>query len=196
MADLAEQLRQTIDANIAERLGDMAVLSSVAQTTATTPEARRTWVEAMRQTYPAYAWIGFADRSGRIVASTGGMLEGESVAARPWFQAGLERPTVLDAHEAALLAKKLPPLPYGEPKHFVDVAVPLHDASGATIGVVGGHLSVRWMREMCRAAIASALARDPSVDLGPGDQEGQRLQADLPAMAAVAAGAERARRMA
>jgi two-component system, sensor histidine kinase len=203
VADLAEHLRQIIDANIAERLGDMAILSSVAQTTATTPEARRAWVGAMRQTYPAYAWIGFADRGGRVIASTGGLLEGESVAARPWFRAGLEQPTVVDVHEAALLAKKLPPLPYGEPKRFVDVAAPLHDSSGATVGVVGGHLSVRWMREMSRAAIASALTRDPSVEalilasdgtvvLGPGDQEDRHLQADLPGFAALATGAEQA----
>ncbi|GJE52737.1 Sensor histidine kinase RcsC [Methylobacterium tardum] len=203
MADLADHLRQTIDANIAERLGDMAVLSSVAQTTAATADARRAWVDAMRQSYPAYAWIGFTDRRGFVIASTGGLLEGESVTARPWFRAGLYHPVVVDVHEAALLAQKLPALPYGEPKRFVDVAAPMRDASGGTVGVVGGHLSVRWMREISRAAIASALARDPSVSamilasdgtvvLGPGDQDGERLQADLPALAALAAGAERA----
>ena len=41
IAELAEHLRQIIDANIAERLGDMAVLSAVARTNATRPEAQR-----------------------------------------------------------------------------------------------------------------------------------------------------------
>jgi signal transduction histidine kinase/ActR/RegA family two-component response regulator len=203
MADLAEHLRRIIDANVSERLGDMAVLSAVAQTTATTAEARRAWVDALRQIYPAYAWIGFADQTGRVVASTGGLLEGESVAARPWFRAGIEHPTVVDVHEAALLGSKLPPLPYDEPKRFVDVAAPLRDPKGGAVGVVGGHLSVRWMREMSRAAIASALARDPSVEamvlasdgtvvLGPGDQEGARIETNLPALAGLANGAEQA----
>ncbi|MDP4021909.1 ATP-binding protein [Methylobacterium sp. NEAU 140] len=203
VADLADHLRQIIDANIAERLGDMTVLASVARTTAMTPESRRAWVNALRQTYPAYAWIGFTDRDGRVVASTDGLLEGQSVAARPWFRGGLDRPAVVDVHEAALLAQKLPALPYGEPKRFVDVAVPLRDATGATTGVVGGHLSVQWMREMSRAAIASALARDPSVEalilasdgtvvLGPGDRQGERLHADLPSLSALAGGAEEA----
>ncbi|GEN01682.1 cache domain-containing protein [Methylobacterium radiotolerans] len=139
IAELAEHLRQIIDANIAERLGDMAVLSAVARTNATRPEAQRAWVDALRESFPAYAWIGFADRSGTVVASTGGMLEGESVAARPWFQRGIEAPAVIDVHDAKLLARRLPALPYGEPWRFIDVAMPLRDASGDRIGVVGGH---------------------------------------------------------
>ncbi len=200
-ADLAEHLRQIIDANISERLGDMAVLSSVARTNATTPEARRAWVDALRESFPAYAWIGFADRTGTVLASTDGMLEGESVAARPWFQRGIEALAVIDIHEAKLLAKRLPSLPYGEPRRFVDVAMPFRDPSGAVVGVVGGHLSVSWMREMSRAAIATALKREPSVEvlilagdgtviLGPGDQAGRRIDVDLPALPALTAGAE------
>ncbi|EIZ83775.1 integral membrane sensor hybrid histidine kinase [Methylobacterium sp. GXF4] len=200
-AELAEHLRQIIDANMTERLGDMAVLSSVARTNATTPETRRAWVDALRQSYPAYAWIGFADQAGTVVASTGGMLEGESVAARPWFQQGIRAPTVIDIHEAKLLATRLPALLYGEPRRFVDVAVPLRDSTGAHVGVVGGHLSVTWMREMSRAAIATALKREPSVEvlilagdgtviLGPGDQAGRRIEAELPTLPALTAGAE------
>lgn len=200
-AELAEHLRQIIDGNITERLGDMNVLSAVARTNATTAEARRTWVDALSQSYPAYAWIGFADRNGIVIASTGGILEGESVAARPWFQQGIETPTVIDIHEAKLLAKRLPALPDGEPRRFVDVAMPFRDASGAKVGVVGGHLSVSWMREMSRAAIGMALKREPSVEvmilagdgtvvLGPGDQAGRRIETDLPTLPALAAGAE------
>lgn len=203
MADLAAHLRQTIDTNIDERLGDMEVLTGVARTTAATPEARRTWAEAVRTTYPAYAWIGFADREGRVTASTGGMLEGASVAARPWFQRGLDQPAVTDVHEAKLLAKLLAALSGDEPKRFVDVSAPLRDASGAVVGVVGGHLSLSWKREMSRATIAAALAREPGVEvlilagdgavvLGPGDRQGERMLADLPTLTTLAAGTERA----
>ncbi|XYD12091.1 ATP-binding protein (plasmid) [Methylobacterium sp. NMS12] len=79
--------------------------------------------------------------------------------------------------------------------------MPLRDASGSRIGVVGGHLSITWMREMSRAAIAKALKREPSVEvlilagdgtviLGPGDQAGQRIDAVLPALSALTSGAE------
>jgi signal transduction histidine kinase/CheY-like chemotaxis protein len=200
-AEIAEHLRRVIDLNIAERLGDMAVLSSVARTNATTPGALRAWVDALRESYPAYAWIGFADLDGLVVASTGGLLEGESVAARPWFQQGILGPSVLDIHEAKLLATRLPPLPNGEPQRFVDVAMPFRDGAGKVIGVVGGHLSVRWMREMSRAAIAASLKREPGVEvlilagdgtvvLGPGDQTGRKIDADLPTIATLAAGSE------
>lgn len=200
-AQLSEHLRQIIDANVAERLGDMAVLSSVARTNAATPQALRAWVDALHESYPVYAWIGFADRNGTVLASTDGLLEGESVAARSWFQQGLESPTVSDIHEAKLLAKKLPLLPDGELRRFVDVAMPFRDASGSIVGVVGGHLSVPWLREMSRAAIAEALKREPNVEvlilagdgtvvLGPGDQSGDKIEADLPALAKLAAGEE------
>jgi signal transduction histidine kinase/ActR/RegA family two-component response regulator len=200
-AQLSEHLRQIIDANVAERLGDMAVLSSVARTNAATPQALRAWVDALHESYPVYAWIGFADRNGTVLASTDGLLEGESVAARSWFQQGLKSPTVSDIHEAKLLAKKLPLLPDGELRRFVDVAMPFRDASGSIVGVVGGHLSVPWLREMSRAAIAEALKREPNVEvlilagdgtvvLGPGDQSGDKIEADLPALAKLAAGEE------
>lgn len=42
MTDLADQLHHLIDVNVAERLGDMQVLTTVARTTATSSEARRT----------------------------------------------------------------------------------------------------------------------------------------------------------
>lgn len=200
-AEIAEHLRQVIDLNIAERLADMTVLSAVARTNATTPEARRAWVDALRDSYPAYAWIGFVDLNGIVVASTDGMLEGESVAARPWFKQGIAAPSVLDVHEAKLLATRLPPLPYGEPQRFVDVAMPFRDATGHIVGVVGGHLSVRWMREIGRAAIATTLKREPGIEvvilagdgtviLGPGDQAGRKIDANLPTLATLAAGAE------
>lgn len=203
MADLSGQLRHLIEANIAERLNDMQVLTSVAGSTATTPQARRTWVEALRTAYPAYAWIGFADRDGLVTASTGGLLEGVSVATRPWFRSGLEGPSVSDVHEALLLARALPELPHGEPRRFVDVSAPLRDGAGSVTGVVGGHLSLPWLRELSRAAVAPVLARDPSVEvlilagdgtvvLGPGDRQGERMLGDLPAIDMLAAGAEEA----
>ena len=45
----------------------------------------RNVLETMQMTLPDYAWIGFADRDGRVRAATGGILEGASLSQRPWF---------------------------------------------------------------------------------------------------------------
>src|SRR5262249_21285313 len=105
------------------------------------PKALREALEELQSNYSDYSWIGFADTKGDVVAATGGLLEGASVAARPWFKNGLEGPAVEDVHEAVLLAKLLDARPAGEPFRFVDIAFPVRDAGGRTIGVLCAHLS-------------------------------------------------------
>jgi hypothetical protein len=83
-----------------------------------------------------------------VLAATGGLLQGVSVAQRPWFKNGLKNVTVEDVHEAALLATLLERREDGEPYRFVDIALPIRDASGATLGVLGAHLNWDWAREL------------------------------------------------
>lgn len=92
-----------------------------------------------------YSWIGVADVEGRVLASLGGMLEGESVAQRPWFRRGLAGPTAIDVHEAQLLARLLPAS--SEPHRFIDFAAPLRRDEGPPAGVLGAHLDWRWVRD-------------------------------------------------
>jgi diguanylate cyclase (GGDEF)-like protein len=54
-----------------------------------------------------------------------------------------------------LLASKLPPYSDGSPFRFVDVAVPVGDASGQVIGVLGAHLSWRWADVVRREVLSS-----------------------------------------
>ncbi len=106
--------------------------------------ALRASLEALQRTFAEFTWIGFADVRGNVTAATGGMLEGKSVAARPWFKQGLEKVTVGDVHEAVLLASLLTQRANNEPYRFVDIAVPVHDSEGNLIGVLGGHLNWDW----------------------------------------------------
>lgn len=59
--------------------------------------------------FPRYAWIGFARPDGTVETATGHLLEGQSVAERPWFKAALKGPFVGDLHEALLLNRLLRP---------------------------------------------------------------------------------------
>jgi diguanylate cyclase (GGDEF)-like protein len=124
------------------------------------PAMIRQVLEQLRTSYPDYAWIGYATPDGTVQAATQGMLEGQSVQARPWFQDGLKGPAVGDVHEAKLLATLLGPAPNNEPFRFVDVAAPVRDESGRVIGVVGAHLSWTWAEERRQAILRSQARPD------------------------------------
>jgi diguanylate cyclase (GGDEF)-like protein len=64
--------------------------------------------------------------------------------ARPWFKEGLQRMAVGDVHEAVLLSSLLAARTNGEPYRFVDMAMPVRDADGKLLGVLGGHLNWDW----------------------------------------------------
>jgi diguanylate cyclase (GGDEF)-like protein len=114
----------------------------------------------MQLNYPDYAWIGVADAEGRVLVASRGMLEGVSVAQRPWFQAARKEPYVGDIHEAVLLAKLLPV--QGEDQlRLIDVAAPIHDDYGVVIGVIGAHLSWQWAESLRQGLLQPLMANDP-----------------------------------
>jgi diguanylate cyclase (GGDEF)-like protein len=112
------------------------------------PAELRHALEQLQSTFTDLAWVGFADVDGNVVAATGGLLEGKSVADRNWFKDGLQRMTVGDVREAVLLASLLAQRENGEPYRFVDLAFPIRDSSGKLLGVLGGHLNWDWASQL------------------------------------------------
>lgn len=146
VAAQALALAQRLEDALRERVADLRLLAGV-------PDVRRAEVEpqALRELFgrltlevPAYAWVGRADAAGQVLAATDGLLEGDSVADRPWFQRALLTPMLGEAHEAPLLGGRLPSEAPGRAPRFIDVAAPVLDAAGEVIGVVGAHLSLQW----------------------------------------------------
>lgn len=134
-----------------------------------------------------YTWLGVADVEGRVLAASQGMLEGASVAERPWFRRGLNGPAATDVHEAVLLEKLLPAAP--EPRRFVDFSAPIRNAQAGTIGVIGAHFDWRLIKEGLNAFRGQGVdvllvSRDRAVLTGPSDLEGTTLSVG----SAVAAG--------
>ena len=100
----------------------------------------------IKASYPHYAWVGVTDPQGTVLSSGDGLLLGQNVAQRPWFQAGLQGVFVGDVHKAVLLAKLLDGGGGSEePLRFVDFAAPIHDANGALRGVVATHVHWSWV---------------------------------------------------
>ena len=97
--------------------------------------------------------IGYETPSPIQAATIPAMLEGRDVKDRPWFTGGRQGSFIGDPHHAKLLAPLLPTGPDGEPPRFVDVAVPVFDASGAVNGVLGAHLYWDWAQAIVTTAL-------------------------------------------
>ena len=124
---------------------------------------------------PTNVWIGVADAQGVVRNATGGLLAGQSVAARPWFQSGLQGVHVGDVHSAKLLEKLLPPMASGEPYRFVDFAAPIR-IGPTTVGVLGIHGSWEWTREVLET-LTPPTSEDSAVELFIFDRQGLMILA-------------------
>src|SRR5690606_16446328 len=89
------------------------------------PAPLRELFSQLRRQVPDYAWIGRVALDGQVLGASDGLLEGQSVAERPWFRRALQGPMLGDAHEAVLLAKLLPAPASGQPLRFIDIAAPV-----------------------------------------------------------------------
>lgn len=177
LAELAHQMTDKLDRGMFERYREIQTLSTLntIRTTDYSISEQRSLLEQLQNTYLDYAWIGLADKQGIVQASTGRLLEGKSIAQRPWFINGQKAPYVGDVHEALKLAKLLP-YPSKEPLRFVDIAVPIKDLQGNLQGVLGAHLSWSWSNEVKKSLLRSLqdrytemfiLREDGSQLLGP-----------------------------
>ncbi|MBR0911383.1 sensor domain-containing diguanylate cyclase [Bradyrhizobium japonicum] len=178
LAGTASMVSGRLDRFMATRRQEMklfAELQPMEQLWQGDPAALRSSLEALQHSFD-FAWIGFADVNGNVVAATGGMLQGKSVAARPWFKQGLERVAVGDVHEALLLASLLMQRANNEPYRFVDIAVPVRDAGGKLLGVLGGHLDWNWATSLIKDveandgnadATLSIISKDGMTLVGP-----------------------------
>jgi HAMP domain-containing protein len=140
-------------------------------------EARRQFT-FLTQVDQRLSWIGLADSEGKVIAASHGMLEGDSVAERPWFRRGLIGPAATSVHEAVLLEKLLPAT--SEPRRFVDFSAPIKTPEGAVQGVIGAHFDWNSVKESFQSFKGPGLdvllvSRDQTVLLGPGDLQGTKL---------------------
>jgi signal transduction histidine kinase/CheY-like chemotaxis protein len=196
LAERARTAADMIDDNMATRYLEVRQLA--ARIESSDGAGRRALLEQVQLSAPQYAWIGVAGADGKVVASTGGLLEGVDVSQRPWFSDAAKNIHVHDVHDAKLLAKHLP-LDRGNPQRFVDLAFPVQLHEGARAGVLGAHLSWGWIGQLGRmfnAPVADRpvdimlLAADGTVLMGPDDAVGNKLDRLAPGAPAAAAPAE------
>jgi len=180
----ADALRDALDRGMAQHVEEVRVIGQLDPVAAgADPAAVRRALEQMRASFPQFAWLGLADTDGHVVASVDGLLQGASVAARPWFAGARHGIFVGDVHAAVLLAKLLPA--QAEPWRFVDVATPVYAPDGRLRGILGAHLSWAWAAQVKRELVDEPLRRhqaeamvvsaDGTVLLGAPALQGRKL---------------------
>ncbi len=112
-------------------------------------EAIRDLMNGVRGNGSRISWIGYANTDGEVIEAADGMLVGQDVSARPWFIAGLEGGYAGSVHEAVLLANLLRN-ESGVPPQFIDLAQPVKNEVGDTIGVVAMHIDAGWMARLLK----------------------------------------------
>ncbi len=180
MSELASNMASALDSTMRDRFREIQVIGGLRPLRTawrTDPGQVREVLDTLQASLPAYTWIGFAAPDGTVLSSTKKLLEGASVAERPWFVNGLKAPSVGDVHDAKLLATVLRRGPDVGPFRFVDVSVPVRDEAGMLAGVLGAHLSWSWAGDLRQRLLSSdgagretevwVLASDGQILLGP-----------------------------
>lgn len=138
-----------IDSDVSQSLTSLSVRAENLQRAGMTTNFKslQESLTRLQESLPKYAWVGYADLQGVVRASSGGLLNRNSVATRPWFIEGQKRQTTIDVHDALLLAQMLRESADHAPLRFIDVATPVRDDKDGVLGVLAAHLSVNWLTE-------------------------------------------------
>ena len=164
LSTLSRAMAARLDQHMADRYREIKTMASfgpLAEHWSGDPAVIRGMLGQIQSSLPEYAWLGVASPDGIVRAATRGMLEGASVAERPWFRDGLKGPTVEDVHDAKLLDALLRGATGAAPFRFVDIAVPLRGPGGIVIGVLGVHLSWSFADDLRRAMLSR---QDPALE--------------------------------
>ena len=147
-----DQFAAELDLALSSRLQAVRAAAAMLRTEVGADPARalRAVLDDLQSAYPELEWIGLANSDGTVVAATAGLLEGSSVASRPWFSQGSRRPWIGDSGAAVALDEKLPPVSGAESRRVALLTVPVVGSHGRAIGVLGAHLSWAWIRSYAR----------------------------------------------
>jgi signal transduction histidine kinase len=143
---LSSQLDITLNAHLHLVRAAAAILGA---SPAQSLEQHRDLLDQLQRATPEFAWAGYVEPSGRVALATGGVLEGQSLADRPWFARGLQTPWISDLREVPLHGD---PQTAAEPlpNRYIVLVAPVVNAQGHLFGAIVAHLSGAWAERLKR----------------------------------------------
>ncbi|AIQ12796.1 sensor domain-containing diguanylate cyclase [Paenibacillus durus] len=187
LAEASYQMSYNLNHFMLARTGEVEVLSKLGAFQEPVSEDEIAGLlNQLKESLPAFTWIGYADTKGNVLSATGDILEGGSIEEQPVFQNGIKSPYIGDVQDDSLLAEILPN-PSGERLQFVDIGVPVKDKSGRTLGVLAARLSWEWAHQVESSILAPLEERVEGADvyivsnnnnrilLGPSSQVGKQM---------------------
>ena len=160
LVNLSQSISNMLSANLMEREREVLLLSTrYSLYESQDLSALQYAIDQIKSSYKDYAWIGFANVEGAVLASSNGVLKGADVSQRPWFIHGRSGPFVGDVHKALLLESLLPKPKDGAPIRFVDFAAPVIGQNGELKGVVATHADWAWVREVLLSSLTDVSKR-------------------------------------
>lgn len=157
---LAFQVADKLDRTVYERTRQLQFTAGLAPfRTAAAPLAeRQSVVESLHDASPDYAWVGFADAKGDILAASQNLFVGEKATGAPWYRGGRHQLFVGHVREFPELASAVPALGALAPR-FLDLAVPVTSAQGDFLGVLGAQVRWSWARDVQLSVIPESARR-------------------------------------
>ncbi|SHG86399.1 diguanylate cyclase [Marinomonas polaris DSM 16579] len=178
LVSISQSISNMLSANLMEREREILLLSmrSSLYENQDLSELQHA-IDQIKNSYKDYAWIGFANVDGVVLASSNGVLKGADVSQRPWFINGRSGPFIGNVHKALLLENLLPKPKGGAPIRFVDFAAPVIGENGELKGVVATHADWAWVREVLLSSLTEASKRK-GIDIFIIDNEHRVLYPD------------------
>jgi diguanylate cyclase (GGDEF)-like protein len=178
LVNLSQSISNMLSANLMEREREVVLLSKRTSLYETQDLSGLQYaIDQIKSSYKDYAWIGFANVDGVVLASSNGVLKEADVSQRPWFISGRSGPFIGNVHKALLLENLLPKTKDGSPIRFVDFAAPVIGESGELKGVVATHADWAWVKEVLLSSLTDASKRK-NIDIFIIDNEHRVLYPD------------------
>lgn len=158
--NLAYQVGDKLERTIYERYHQLkftASLSSLSDAQTSVADRQRV-LDALHDASSDFAWVGFADARGTILAASQRLFVGEKADDLPWFRGARRQLYVGPVREFPELAGHVPAIG-GDAPRFLDLAVPVTSATGEFLGVLGAQIRWSWAREVQLSVVPDSARR-------------------------------------
>lgn len=158
--NLAYQVGDKLERTVYERYHQLkftAGLSPLRDAASSVADRQRV-LDALHDTSSDYAWVGFADARGTILAASQRLFVGEKADDLAWFRGARRQLFVGPVREFPELASAIPTVG-GDAPRFLDLAVPVTSVTGEFLGILAAQIRWSWAREVQLSVVPDAARR-------------------------------------